>query len=170
MSRKKSSKQTFFSPLGLRVGEVEEDSGLQRKDFAKKLGFTPAYLAQLIKGQRKNPSVRFLGAVEREFGVNRAWLESGEGLKYRKETEKPPPPSIKRGAGFGGHRGVDELVELARSILLSNTDQAQALAAQIRTFNEVIDLKKRVAALEKSCKTESWEAANFEASDKKKVM
>lgn len=64
MSRKKSSKQTFFSPLGLRVGEVEEDSGLQRKDFAKKLGFTPAYLAQLIKGQRKNPSVRFLGDLD----------------------------------------------------------------------------------------------------------
>lgn len=82
MSRKKLTQQKKYSLLGLGIAGIEKDTGLQRKDFAEKLGLTAAYLIQLITGQKNNPSDRFFMAIAREFGVNKVWLQTRKGQKY----------------------------------------------------------------------------------------
>lgn len=49
--------------------------------FARELGITPAYAAQLYSGQRE-PSDRTISDICREFGVSLAWLQDGEGEMY----------------------------------------------------------------------------------------
>ena len=54
--------------------------------FARELGITPAYAAQLYSGQR-DPSDRTISDICREFGVSLAWLQDGEGEMYVQRSQ-----------------------------------------------------------------------------------
>lgn len=54
--------------------------------FARELGITPAYAAQLYSGQRE-PSDRTISDICREFGVSLAWLQDGEGEMYVQRSQ-----------------------------------------------------------------------------------
>ena len=75
--------------MGLRISKIEEDQGLKRKDFAKKLDFSAQYLTQLIRGSYNTPSKHFFRAMRDAFNVDEKWLETGEGEHYLKETRAP---------------------------------------------------------------------------------
>lgn len=49
--------------------------------FARKIGITPAYAAQLYSSQRE-PSERTVSDICRVFGVNATWLKTGEGEPF----------------------------------------------------------------------------------------
>jgi len=51
-------------------------------EFAKCIGYSPAYISMLICEKKSNPSARFYEAASREFCVNPQWLKDGEGEMF----------------------------------------------------------------------------------------
>ena len=54
---------------------------LTQKEMADKIGLSENYVWMIEKGDRV-PSDRTISDICREFGVNRAWLETGEGEPF----------------------------------------------------------------------------------------
>ena len=61
---------------------VAEKCNGNRSEFARAVGITPAYAAQICKGDRV-PSDRTIADICRVFGVNKAWLETGSGDPFQ---------------------------------------------------------------------------------------
>lgn len=66
---------------------VDKECGGNRSDFARKIGITPAYAAQLYTGARI-PSDRTIKDICREFGINENWLCTGVGDMKAEVTQK----------------------------------------------------------------------------------
>lgn len=60
---------------------VSEACGGNRSAFARRIGISAPYAAQLCAGQRL-PSDRTISDICREFGVNETWLRSGAGEPF----------------------------------------------------------------------------------------
>lgn len=61
-----------------RIKEVREKLGLSQKEFAERIDMKRNSIAQIETGIR-NPSVRTLKAIGKEFGINYSWLKDGIG-------------------------------------------------------------------------------------------
>jgi transcriptional regulator with XRE-family HTH domain len=78
--------------FGTRVKYLREQGGRTLKDFSELLGLSISYISQLEK-DKKSPSEQTILNICRALGVNRKWLEDGEGSSdagievrlYRKE-------------------------------------------------------------------------------------
>lgn len=66
---------------------IDEKCGGNRSKFARAIGITPAFAAQLYDGTRI-PSDRTISDICREFGVNEIWLRTGEGEPFQEETRQ----------------------------------------------------------------------------------
>ena len=64
--------------VGKRFAEVREMANLNKKEFAKALGVSPAYITYLELGKRE-PQDPILHIVCHRFGVNFQWLKHGIG-------------------------------------------------------------------------------------------
>lgn len=60
---------------------IDEKCGGNRSKFARAIGITPAFAAQLYDGTRI-PSERTISDICREFSVNRSWMETGVGEPF----------------------------------------------------------------------------------------
>lgn len=68
--------------INLRIAQVIDTQCRGNKSaFARELGITPAYAAQLYSGQRE-PSDRTIKDICRIFGVNGIWLRTGVGEPF----------------------------------------------------------------------------------------
>ena len=99
-----------------------------RSKFAREVGITPAYAAQIYSGERV-PSDRTIADISRQCDVDRIWLETGVGEPFR---EPSPEEEIQKALAqaLGGSeeskarliRAVanlpDELAEKAIEVLL----------------------------------------------------
>ena len=65
---------------------TEKYSG-NRSKFAREVGITPAYAAQIYSGERI-PSDRTVADISRECGVDRVWLETGAGEPFRPRSRE----------------------------------------------------------------------------------
>ncbi len=72
--------------LNRRIKEVRSDAKLSMRAFAEKIGISSSAVA-LIETGKNNPSEQTVRAVCTEFGVFREWLETGNGPKYKKQSE-----------------------------------------------------------------------------------
>ena len=61
---------------------IAEKCGGNRSKFARDIGITPAYAAQIYNGDRI-PSDRTIADICRVFGVNKVWLETGSGEPFQ---------------------------------------------------------------------------------------
>ena len=61
---------------------IAEKCGGNRSKFARDIGITPAYAAQIYNGDRI-PSDRTIADICRAFSVNKAWLETGTGEPFQ---------------------------------------------------------------------------------------
>ena len=61
-----------------RIKEAREKLGLSQKEFAERIDMKRNSIAQIETGIR-NPSVRTLKAIGKEFGINYSWLKDGIG-------------------------------------------------------------------------------------------
>ena len=66
---------------------IDEKCGGNRSKFARAIGITPAFAAQLYDGTRI-PSDRTISDICREFNVNEVWLRTGEGEPFQEETRQ----------------------------------------------------------------------------------
>lgn len=51
-------------------------------EFARRIAVSPAYISKLKNEPDRVPSDRTISDICREFSVNRAWLETGEGEPF----------------------------------------------------------------------------------------
>lgn len=68
-----------------RISLVVQKSGLSKTKFAERINVSSAYVSQMCAGTRQ-PSDRTISDICREFGVNRIWLETGDGEPFAKVT------------------------------------------------------------------------------------
>ena len=66
-----------------RIKEIRKDLHLTQSQFAERIGLKQNSIAQIEIGKR-TPSEQVIVSICREFGIFREWLETGEGLKYKK--------------------------------------------------------------------------------------
>lgn len=52
---------------------------VKKGDFAKKIGFSQAYISRILSGVSLSPSPRFYETLKREYNVNPQWLKDGIG-------------------------------------------------------------------------------------------
>lgn len=67
-----------MNSIGYRIGMILEKNSCKKVVFAERLKIDQSYVSQLVSGKR-SPSERLIESICREFNVNRAWLETGEG-------------------------------------------------------------------------------------------
>lgn len=65
---------------------VTEKCNGNRSEFARTVGITPAYAAQIYKGDRV-PSDRTIADICQKFSVNKIWLETGSGEPFQEMTK-----------------------------------------------------------------------------------
>lgn len=75
-----------MTPLARRITEVRKDAGLNKKEFAARIGLSPPAVTYLEQGVT-TPSESTLKVIETEFGVYRAWLKTGRGEKYKEDAD-----------------------------------------------------------------------------------
>ena len=68
-----------------RIRAVRTAAGLTQPEFAEKLGLTKNFISLIENGQRE-PSDRTVRDICRVFGVNEAWLRTGEGEMHTPKT------------------------------------------------------------------------------------
>lgn len=82
--------------------------------FAREVGITPAYAAQLYSGQRE-PSDRTIADICRIFGVNPVWLKTGIGEPFAPQSRESRITDILSKAIDGASTSRDRLIRaLAR--------------------------------------------------------
>lgn len=68
--------------LGMRIKEIRQARGLTQRQFAESLGIVQGFLSGVERGN-KNISSTLALALCHTYGVNREWLETGRGEKFK---------------------------------------------------------------------------------------
>ena len=68
--------------LADRLAFLISNFGIMKREFARKIQFTPSYVSMVLSGVKPSPSPRFINAICREFSVNPEWLKTGKGEIY----------------------------------------------------------------------------------------
>ena len=61
-----------------RFGQAIGHTGLNQSEFARRLGVSPGFVSDVVRGQKK-PGAEFLHTVRVTFGISIDWLLTGEG-------------------------------------------------------------------------------------------
>lgn len=67
--------------MNKRIAQIRKEAGLTQEEFANRLKLSRNYIWMMEKGERIPPD-RTISDICREFSVNRAWLETGEGEPF----------------------------------------------------------------------------------------
>lgn len=86
------SEMEIDGSIGLRIKGIRQASGLTQKEFADSLGIVQGFLSGVERG-KKNISDTLIIALCHSYGINRQWLESGLGEKFRELQLKASHPS-----------------------------------------------------------------------------
>jgi len=105
-----TEKSTGFSR---RIRQVREAFGISRDEFGKRCKVSGAYIGQLESGKKDNPSELFLDNACREFKLNPAWFQSGEGEMFQEVADQGEPRTkgevSRGGVAAGGERNLQPL-------------------------------------------------------------
>ena len=64
--------------INSRIAQVVRESGLTKTAFAEKLKLSQSHISRMVSGESA-PSERTISDICEKFGVNEAWLRTGEG-------------------------------------------------------------------------------------------
>lgn len=113
--------------MNKRIKEIRQSENMSLVKFASKIGISDSAVKKLETGEN-NPSEQTIRAICSEFGINRLWLETGEG-----EMRKP----ISR---------EEELAELFADLLKDQPDfRHRLLTVLLRSTPEEWDVIERKA-------------------------
>lgn len=96
-----------------RIKEIRKDNHLTQAQFAERIGLKQNSIAQIEIGKR-TPSEQVIISICREFGIFREWLETGEGLKYKKAPASGIEKEIQDILGVEDPFAVSVLAALAK--------------------------------------------------------
>lgn len=88
---------------------ISEKYDGNRSKFAREVGITPAYAAQIYSGERI-PSDRTIADISRECGVDRIWLETGVGEPFRPVSRDEQIAAVLGSAISGNDTARDRLI------------------------------------------------------------
>ena len=71
-----------LTELRHRIKEIRDYFNLNKKEFAERLGISPAYITDIESGKKEKVSKMLAKLISCEFGVNLNWIEKGEGSKF----------------------------------------------------------------------------------------
>lgn len=128
----------FISPLGIKLIKIKNRSGLNRGEFAKKVGYSPAYLTQLITGVKKNPSERFYDSVCEKFKVDKLWLK--EGRYPQADDDKKQILSIFDMEVPVYAKRIDDLVISLKNLLTGFEERFNNMESRIAALEEKKDI------------------------------
>jgi len=94
--------------LGERIKDFRKRQGLNQREFAKKLGYSYGYIADLERGRQK-PSREFLEKLRHIFGISgdyilhgnlfHLWTQKLEDFEAKLKSEEIPQPIINKVKG-----------------------------------------------------------------------
>jgi len=94
--------------IGERIKDFRKGQGLNQRDFAKRLGYSYGYVADLERGRQK-PSREFLEKLRHIFGISsdyilhgnlfHLWTEKLEDFEAKLKSEEIPQPIINKVKG-----------------------------------------------------------------------
>ena len=108
---------------------TEKYSG-NRSKFAREVGITPAYAAQIYSGERI-PSDRTVADISRECGVDRTWLETGVGEPFREKSQEEHIAEVLGGVLAGSEQSKARLIRAVANLPDELTDAAIQIVQQI---------------------------------------
>lgn len=79
--------------IGERVKQLRSELKLTQLDFGRRIGVSGATVSTTESG-KTTPDNQTILLICREFGINRLWLETGEGPKYPEEVQNGPEALI----------------------------------------------------------------------------
>ena len=71
--------------IGERIAAVMDVLSMKQKDFAERIGVTPAAISAMCKG-KNGASATTIKAICGTFDVNESWLLTGEGEMFSKKS------------------------------------------------------------------------------------
>lgn len=83
------SEETKNPLLGARLKEIRQGRGLTQRQFAESLGIVQGFLSGVERGN-KNISSTLAIALCHTYGVNKEWLDTGRGEKYKSVSAQTP--------------------------------------------------------------------------------
>lgn len=95
--------------IGSRIKHIRKSAGLTQQRFADKLGLKQNTVAT-YEMDKTTPSDRTISDICREFGVDRMWLETGEGEPFREEPRNEQIAKILGQAIVGNDTARDRLI------------------------------------------------------------
>lgn len=110
-----------------RIKSVRTRHNLSQQAFADTIGITRQYLSLLENGERE-PSDLVLNAISREYGINIAWLKTGEGERLRMQQSAMLIPQLH--SILAGHPLLADALNAAVSVMREE---------DFRRLEEVID-------------------------------
>ena len=92
-----------------RIAFIIKTKCKNKTEFAKRIKVSQAFVSQLCSGV-SNPSDHTISDICREFGVDRMWLETGEGEPFREEPRNEQIAKILGQAIVGNDTARDRLI------------------------------------------------------------
>lgn len=78
--------------MGLRIKEIRQAKDMTQKEFADSLGIVQGFLSGVERG-KKNVSDTLIIALCHSYGINKEWLKTGYGEKFRELQIEASRPS-----------------------------------------------------------------------------
>lgn len=97
-----------------RLKEIRQNVGLSQTEFAEKLAISRSALAKIESGEN-NPSEQTIVLVCERFGINRQWLETGEGERLKLQEVSSLIPRLQR--IFSSYPTIAHTLETALAVM-----------------------------------------------------
>ncbi|SPD73766.1 hypothetical protein PITCH_A1940006 [uncultured Desulfobacterium sp.] len=111
--------------------------------FAKLVGIPPSTFQNYING--RPPHIDHLLHIRETFQVNLDWLLTGEGEMKKSEAEKGEDDVFILYKEEDVDPEVADLLRMTSEIVRSDTEYADSLKANIRSFYHSVELEKRLS-------------------------
>lgn len=109
-----------------RFSEAIELKEQKRTDVAKKLGITDAAISRICSG-KSNPSQQTIKSFCDNYGVDRVWLETGEGEPFRQQSRADQISAAFARAMAGTSVSANLISSIALALDQLDDDQAAAI-------------------------------------------
>jgi transcriptional regulator with XRE-family HTH domain len=136
MSRKKIHISDInLNEIGGRFAFIRIKRGATHKEFADLLGISASNLSE-IENHKHNPSFIPITRIIDQFNIDPMWLLFGENDPYNKDKRGVCEPCSNYSDPY------KDLIDMTRDVLSSQTEYANSLAANIRSFHKSVSLEQ----------------------------
>jgi transcriptional regulator with XRE-family HTH domain len=105
---------SILSTIGERIKQVRLSASLTQAEFGKEIGVSGATVSTSESG-KTNPEPRTIILICDKFGINRQWLETGEGERLKLQEASSLIPRLQR--IFSSYPAIAHTLETALAVM-----------------------------------------------------